>query len=244
MIFCDVHNHLLYSVDDGAKDKEMMLEMIHRSYTEGVRYICLTPHYHPGYYGRNKDKSDQRFAELAELCREKYPDLTLALGNELHYAKEFSDWMKSGECRTMAGGRYLLVDFTDDDSADDIIHALTRISSRGYSPILAHAERYRKLGIGHIRRLADSGVLIQINASSPLGGFGFGPKRRAMAIIKKRLCDLIGSDAHNLTTRKTRINECYRLICKKVGESYASWIFKDNAISLIFQDKRKDNSNG
>ena len=241
MTFADLHNHSLCGVDDGARSKEAMLEMIERSYSDGVRYLCLTPHYHPGYYGYNRGSSDHAFRVLSEICAEKYPDLVLALGNELHYSREFSDWLKEGQCLSMAGTRYLLVDFSEDEIAEEILKALFRIAGQGYLPILAHAERYKNLKIGQIRHLKSEKILIQVNAGSPLGAFGFGAKRRAMKIIKERLCSFISSDAHNTTTRQTRLNDCYLFLRERIGDDYAKSIFFENAISLIFDGKRKEN---
>lgn len=55
MTYSDMHIHALYGVDDGAKTEEMMLAMVDAEYQDGVRFFCLTPHYHPGYFGDNRD---------------------------------------------------------------------------------------------------------------------------------------------------------------------------------------------
>ena len=39
MTFADIHCHVLYDVDDGAKNEEMMQKLIDAEYEEGVRYL-------------------------------------------------------------------------------------------------------------------------------------------------------------------------------------------------------------
>ncbi|MEP7170436.1 MAG: CpsB/CapC family capsule biosynthesis tyrosine phosphatase, partial [Bacteroidota bacterium] len=45
----------------------------------------------------------------------------------------------------------------------------------------------------------DQGVLLQINANSLSGYYGFEAKKTAEKLIEKEMVDLIGTDMHNLT---------------------------------------------
>ena len=40
----DIHNHILYGLDDGAKTLEESIEMCQISFNDGVRIIVATPH--------------------------------------------------------------------------------------------------------------------------------------------------------------------------------------------------------
>lgn len=64
MVFSDIHIHALYGVDDGAETREEMLGIVGAAYRDGTRYMCLTPHYHPGYYGRNEERTAKAFEQL------------------------------------------------------------------------------------------------------------------------------------------------------------------------------------
>ena len=108
MIFADIHCHALYGVDDGARDEAMMQKMLDAQYVDGVRYLCFTPHYHPGYYGYNEIGTEAAFNRAVEYCK-KYPNLQLSLSNELHYAPECLSWIKTKTCRKISSTKYILV---------------------------------------------------------------------------------------------------------------------------------------
>ena len=235
IILADVHNHSLFGVDDGALDEDRMWEMVSRSYEEGVRYLCLTPHYHPGYYGDNIEASQQAFDILEKRCRESYPDLKLLLANELHYSDGCVSWIKDKLCRTMHGSRLVLVDFRENADEAFIVKSLQRMTASGFEPILAHAERYMKLSLGAIKMLKQDGVLIQINTGSCFGDFGARARNLAKKLLALRLADLVGSDAHNMGDRSPEMRRCYEFIAKKYSYDYATYVCRDNAVSLLFE---------
>ena len=45
--FTDIHNHILFGVDDGSPDIETSLKMLRMAYEDGTRDMVLTPHFHP-----------------------------------------------------------------------------------------------------------------------------------------------------------------------------------------------------
>ena len=45
MEFYDIHSHILAKVDDGAETFEMSCQMLDMAYEEGIRHLCVTPHY-------------------------------------------------------------------------------------------------------------------------------------------------------------------------------------------------------
>lgn len=81
--FADIHTHLLFGVDDGAKDEDEMLAILDAAYQSGTRLLCCTPHFHPGYWGHNRERSAAAYDRLTAAARNRYPDLRLHLGNEL-----------------------------------------------------------------------------------------------------------------------------------------------------------------
>ena len=236
MTFSDIHMHALHGVDDGAKTETEMYRMVEAAYKSGTRRICLTPHFHLGYFGDNREGVNGAYESLYAHVKNQYQDLELMLGNELRYSRDCLSWLQEGLCRTMGDTRYLLVDFSERAETKTISGGLERLLGAGYIPILAHAERYLKLS-GNLRDLMEfrrNGVLIQIDSQSVLGGFGMQVKHRGRKILRHRLADFVGSDAHDLKHRPPEMLECYQWIAEKCGEDYAAMVCSGNAMKLFF----------
>ena len=240
--FTDLHCHIIYGVDDGAKDKEEMFSLLEASYDDGVRTLCVTPHYHPGYYGHNGEKFDIAYSELAEYVRTNHPDMDLHRANELHWNSNSMEWIQKGMCRTVDGSRYVLVDFSDSEKEKTIIEVMNSMLNSGYRPILAHPERYVSLSYKTMGRFKERCVDLQLDCGSFFGEYGFLIKRRAHKILNFGLCDFVSSDAHHLDSRKTMMTKTFEFIKNKYDEDIAWMLCSENAKKyLMVGDKNGQN---
>ena len=232
--FSDLHIHALFGVDDGAKTEEDMHAIIEAAYSDGTRTFCLTPHYHPGYFGENAQSSLEVFEKLKSYCAEKHPDVKLAIGNELRYSQACVSWVAEGKCRGLNGTKRILIDFYEGEKSEVILKALHGILNSGFMPILAHAERYPALhNFSEIARLRSDGIAIQLDAASVTGGYGFGAKLRSRKLLKLGLADIVSSDAHNITSRPPQMSDCYEYIAKNYGKGYARALCCDNGLEIL-----------
>lgn len=234
MTFADIHIHLLYGADDGAKDEKQMQDILDSAYADGARTICATPHFHPGYFGNNISAAEAAFTKLRQYAK-KYNDLKLYLGNELRYSPNCLEWLESGDCKTINGSRYVLVDFAENVDADYIVESAHKLLNAGYIPVLAHAERYEKIhrDMREINQLQECGVLIQVDAQSPFGGWGKGSKKRSRALIERYFADIIASDGHDTYERPPQMSACYEYVVNKCGEKYAKKVFLENPLAIV-----------
>lgn len=243
MRFADLHNHSLFGTDDGPETPEQMFEMLDAAYADGIRTICLTPHFHPGYFGENQARAAGAFEMLRRYGAEKYPDLKLHLGNELRWSGECLSWLASGACRTLGGTHYVLVDFQEAEPARNIVRGLDQLLSAGYRPVLAHAERYRELTGRQIRDMSRDGVWIQMDVQSLFGVYGLGALLRSRRYLKKKLVDIAATDAHGMGRRSPILSRGYRETARKYGEAYAGAIFAENPLLLLEGKDREGASN-
>ena len=105
----------------------------------------------------------------------------------------------------------------------------------GYTPILAHVERYSDFG-RDFRPLADlraNGVVIQIDAQSVIRGFGLGAQYRRRKLLAESLVDIVASDAHDLHFRPPDMMRCYAYIKKQHGTDYARAVCLENAEHIL-----------
>ena len=81
----DIHNHIMWGVDDGSESIEMSIRMLKMAQNDGITDIILTPHNKPNR--RNIYFSEQlaRIDELKHLARKEGVYINLYPGNELYY---------------------------------------------------------------------------------------------------------------------------------------------------------------
>lgn len=235
MQFSDLHIHAICHVDDGAKTQENMFQILDAVYLDGVRLLCLTPHYHLGYFGDNREAVQRRFAELQSVSESRWPGMRIALGNELRCDQNCVSWLDEGLCNTMNGTRYVLTDFLEGESRSFILNGLNELLRAGYQPILAHAERYRNLSrdLSDVRELRSKGIPIQVNAQSVLGNARFSERGRCRRMLANHLVDLVCSDAHNLDSRPPGISECASILERKYGTEYAKALCCENGARIL-----------
>lgn len=227
--FADIHCHTLFGVDDGASSEAEMQQMLCMAYESGTRAVCFTPHFDP----QNKldqDALEHAFSLATEYCAENFSDMKLFLGNELSYYVGCLESVLDGCCRTMAGGRYVLVDFFACSGWTELQRGVTQIARCGYIPIVAHVERY-SFAAGRVREIAELreiGAVIQINAGSLLLGRFSSVGRMARRLLSEELVDIVASDAHDVLGRAPVLSRAYQTVQKKYGTDYADQLFWEN----------------
>lgn len=73
--FTDIHNHILFGVDDGSPDIETSLKMLRMAYEDGTRDMVLTPHFHPKRGMAHYSKIVENYEILADLAEKELPDM-------------------------------------------------------------------------------------------------------------------------------------------------------------------------
>ena len=141
--FTDIHNHILFKVDDGSDSIEKSIEMIREEYKQGARKLILTPHYDEESFNLSVDRWNSHFEELKAAVKDIYPDMKMYLGNEVLLCSDMVEKLDAGKILTMAGSRYVLIEFYPMEDYSTIERALSQLVNGGYIPIIAHCERYK-----------------------------------------------------------------------------------------------------
>ena len=223
----DIHCHILPGVDDGAPDMETSRAMIRHAYEQGVRYIIATPHYRPEMFEPSMKKVIRVYHELRDYAEEV--GIGLRLGCEYYRNEQMIRHLDKKLRPTMLGSRYVLAEFSTNDSFVTVRNYIYELITKGYRPIVAHVERYFCCQEPErIQELKKLGAQIQINADSVLGYEGHTIKKFCAGLMKDDLVDFIGSDAHNLEGRKMTLGKGAAYVRKKMGQDYAEEIFVDN----------------
>ena len=229
----DIHTHILFGVDDGAKDIENSLEIIEAGMKEGIAHFFLTPHFY-SLSEFNQDLVKKNFEILKE--RTKDIDVTLHLSSEIHLSYDVLQIIFMKEFKL--NSNTILLEFPFSRVPVNYEQVLMKIIERGVEIVIAHPERiedFRK-DFSHIEKLKKLGCKFQVTAGSVVGKFGFFIRRFAHKLIKEKACDFIASDVHNLRARTFYIQEAVDVITRKYGKEMAENLFISNQKKYILGD--------
>ena len=235
MFLADVHSHILYGVDDGAKNKSVMLKMLDNAYANGVRVICVTPHYNPELFEYNPKGEEKAFSELLGYSKEKYPDLRLYRWNEVYVFSGVPSFLIENKREFIAGSNNVLIEFSVNVTFQDISETILGMTSLGYKSVLAHVERYKNITRKNVSQLKQMGAVITVNAESVIGINGWTAARFVKGLIKRGLVSIVSSDAHTSEAYDS-FSEAYRLVLKKHGDAVAEPLFWSNANNLFIKE--------
>jgi protein-tyrosine phosphatase len=233
--YIDIHCHIIPHVDDGAQSSTQAMKMISIAYENGIRTMIATPHYEVGRYDDNAEDIKKNYEKITGLVKQKYPDFTIHLGNEIFYSYGVVDALEEGKIFTMAGSRYVLVEFSPNDKYSHIRGAINELVNNGYIPIIAHCERYEEVmaDSDNVEELVDAGAYIQINAHTVAGKFGRGIRKKVLKLIKDNLVHFIGTDAHSDGHRTPDLEECLKYLRKKTDEETIQRLLDINPQKVI-----------
>lgn len=233
MGYIDIHSHILPGMDDGARSMEQSLAMLKIACDEGIETIIATPHNMPRKGCPSKETVERKVEKLKEAVQEAGLSIEILMGTEYFYREEVLEIFEEERGITMAGTDKVLIEFDPGTDAKYIRNAAREILSFGYKPVIAHVERYAKLLDKRFEAIADlrkMGALIQVNAGSVMGNYGWKTKRITRALLKKELVDLLGSDAHSDGRRAPRMKDCAEYVGKKMKKPYSEYLLSAKAL--------------
>lgn len=194
----DMHSHLLPSVDDGVKDPEQTLICLRQMMGWGIERIITTPHVSRDWYPNSSAVLREGQAQLQALADANNLPIQIEVAAEYMLDEFFPDLLNSDDLLTFGAERYLLVETGWAAAPQQLEDVLFRIQTRGYTPILAHPERYTYYhgDDASLARIRDVGCLFQLNWLSLTGRYGNKVRAQAQRMLKNNWVDFIGSDLH------------------------------------------------
>ncbi len=227
---CNLHCHILFGVDDGAKTEEQMYELIKTEYSFGVRYLCFTPHYNPALFEPDPEGIRSAFELAKSYVATNYADMRLFLGNEVFMRPDTLDRLRDGSCKPLGDSRTVLTEFHPSTSYDEMRRYTVGLIGQGYTPLFAHIERYDKLDdIDDIYELKSLGVKLQINTAA----FESSRRKLISRLVEQGAIDVISDDRHNRTRGDPPISECYAYVCEHFGEHAAHALFIHRPMGIL-----------
>jgi len=198
-ITTDIHSHLIPGIDDGVKSMDEAITMLERYVALGYTKLITTPHIMSHRYPNSSATLRKGLFALRQEARARGVRIEIDVASEYYLDDTVMQLVEQRDILTF-GQNYMLFEMSYIHPLHYLEDMLFEIKVAGYTPVLAHPERYMYMhnDFSKYERLKDLGVLFQVNIPS-LGGFYSKPVQKAAEkIAQASLIDFIGSDAHHM----------------------------------------------
>lgn len=233
----DIHSHILFGVDDGADSIDKAVRMLSVSCKSGVDRLVLTPHYNPSYGYNNTASADlsSRLKRLSKAAEDNDLAIDLFPGMEIRADLDTAELLESGQLLTLNGSKYPLIEFSHTDNPKKCEDILRELLSCGYSPIIAHPERFpfffSQPWIAY--DWLELGCHIQITRGSIFGSFGSSASSASRYLLENGLVCCIASDCHGINHRTPAMDDIYRYISDSISPQAAELLLRINPDRII-----------
>lgn len=197
--FTDIHSHVLFGIDDGAKtieDSEVLL----KSFIElGFKNAITTPHILKDVWDNNSQNITSKYTEVQQLLPELSAKINLRVASEYLMDESFARLFETEKLLTLKDN-YVLVEMSYLNPPIQLYDIIFDLQVAGYKPVLAHPERYLfyHQNFEEYKKLKVAGCLFQMNLLSTMGYYGANITKVADKLLAEGLIDFAGSDVHHL----------------------------------------------
>ena len=215
---------MLPGLDDGPKREDDSIEMARLLASAGYREIYCTPHLIKGLFDVSTEAVlHERDRLQLELKREGI-DIKLLVGREYYLDEFLLDLIT--QPLLLEGTNCMMIEIPGRTSVELVMETLVAVTSRGYTPLIAHPERCSLLQVGEgepqravkgsrwfsrsaavqksveagnelLPSLIELGCQFQCNLGSLGGRYGGRVKANALYLEETALYTHAGTDAHS-----------------------------------------------
>jgi len=197
----DVHCHILPGLDDGPPDERGSLAIARLLLEMGINHVVATPHVISDIYPNSTDEILAAVEGMRRLLSDSGLALEVTAGAE-YYAEGFLlDRVERRDVLCFGAERCVLFESPVESQPMVLEEIVFAMRSAGYTPLLAHAERYRYLQADHaqLQHLRGLGVRFQVNHPSFMLPKTSRRGEMARWLYLKGFADLLGTDMHRAT---------------------------------------------
>lgn len=189
----DAHSHILPGVDDGVAQIGTSLKILEFEESLGVREVWCTPHVMEDI----PNTTEGLKASFARLQEAYAGPIRLCLAAEYMMDNLFLERLRTKDFLFHGDGT-VLVEMSVRNPPYGMDSMFSSLLMAGYTPMLAHPERYRYFGKEDYRGLVSRGVKLQMNLPSLTGYYGNTAREKAGWLLDNGFYSAAGSDCHRL----------------------------------------------
>lgn len=233
MNYVDLHCHLLWGVDDGARTEGDALEMARALHAVGFRRIACSPHARPEFPSDDPALCERRRAELqAALAREGI-ELALEPNAENVLDPELVARV-ARQPRSIGRGPFLLAEAPHLAPLPQLPEIVFQLRVKGVRPLLAHPERCREFEKpGRAEEAVRAGALLQLDVGALIGRYGRNAERLARAFLEQRLYAVAATDLHSPRDAEKWVGASIEALRAIAGEAEATRLLRDAPAAIL-----------
>jgi protein-tyrosine phosphatase len=231
----DIHSHVLYGVDDGARTLEDSVAMVQMAAEAGTTDLVATPHANL-HYAFEPERIRERLAEIAAAAG---ASVRLYSGCDFHLSYDnITRAIADPRKYTINQKCYLLVEFSELMIFNNTAEIFARLQDAGMVPVITHPERNGLLRqrISQIADWINAGACVQITGQSVVGGFGRSAQEFCETLLDQRLVHFVASDGHDCERRPPGMDAAYAWLKKRYNESLAQALCVTNPRTTLTGD--------
>lgn len=200
MGFLDLHDHVLWGIDDGCVTPEETLEAARLLAALGWDELAPSPHAVAELPSRDPSLCAARRAEAAELFAREGVALQLHANAENKLDEAFLERAEDPATRRGIGptGRWVLVEAPFQSSLPALPDLVFRLRRKGIMPLFAHPERcleFERPGLA--AEVVRLGGAHQLNVGALVGVYGRNARKQAERFLGEGLYSAAATDLHH-----------------------------------------------
>jgi len=196
----DMHSHLIPGIDDGSQSMDQSIAMMAKFESLGYTKLITTPHIMGDFYKNTPETILGGLEKVREASKAVGLKIQIDAAAEYYFDESLMNRLLNKEPLLTFGDNKVLFEYSMLSKPDQIDQLLFEFLTQGYTPVLAHFERYTYYygSVDQAEKWREKGVEIQMNLNSLTGHYGPEVRKQAELMIDRKVLDYAVSDCHRI----------------------------------------------
>lgn len=196
--YIDIHSHILPNIDDGSKSIQETSSLLEEMALLGINKCIATPHTMTNIWDNSTNFIQETFLNTKSQLPTKVAQMLHRVSSEYMMDESFIERFQNEKLLAIKD-TIVLIEMSYLNPTVDLKNILFQLQIKGYTPLLAHPERYLYYHNSKqdYFRLKELGCLFQLNLLSTVGYYGGSVATIADFLLANNLIDFVGSDIHH-----------------------------------------------
>ncbi len=236
MGYLDLHDHVLWGLDDGCETPEQTLVAARLLASLGWDELAPSPHAVPELPSRDPAACEARRAEVAALLEGEGISLALHTNAENKLDEGFLARAEDPATRRGIGptARWVLVEAPFQSSLPALPDLVFRLRRKGAMPLFAHPERcleFERPGLAE--EVVRLGGAHQLDLGALAGVYGRAARKQAERFLGEGLYAVAASDLHRPEEARRWLEAGLRALQKRAGEDGVRKLCAENPRRIV-----------